>query len=912
MKFLKILLLIIMSVNVINSQNIYKYNNNLDKKIIFKLKEKYRDAILKNSFKNKYLKTTLESLHPKKIFANKKPIVRNKLNKNFVDLSLIYSVKINHEKVKSFIYELQKSGIVEYAEIKYNDSLLYTPNDPNQANQYYLNNMKVYDAWDIEKGDTSIIIGITDTGIDINHNDLFGNIYKNLNDPIDGIDNDNDGYVDNFWGWDLASNDNNPQWDENPLAANAHGVYVSGCASAVADNGIGISGVGFKTKLMPIKVSASSGASITHGYEGIVYAADHACNIINCSWGGTTYSNYGQDIVNYATYNRNALVVAAAGNNGLDLDFYPASYDNVFSVAGSNVNDNKWDNSNYGAYIDVIAPGEDVYMTAPNNGYINGWGTSFASPLAAGCAAIVKAHYDTLSAIQIGEVIRMSTDNIDTVSGNEPYAGLMGKGRINLYEALTQEFTPSVRYKNINFNLCPTLDTLFITGNFVNYLKPTTNLNVLLTTESEYVNIIDATFNAGNINEQDTVNNINDAFIVRVLPTIPVDETIYFKINFSDNNYSDFQIIKVKLNKSYLNIDTNNIKTTITNAGKFAFESSSEGIGFKYIDSDNLTQDFGIVTGVSDTAIQDCVRGNSLFEGEDKAKYNTINKLADQEVISKYRNKNLSKYNIEIEQKTYAWKKPDYNDFIIVNYYIVNKADSALTNFYFGLFSDWDIDNYNLNSANFNDENKLSYTFSTKPNGLYSGFQLLSDNECNNYSFDNIPGGEGGIDITNGFSDQEKYQALTSSKEIAGIGQGNDVCSMLSCGPYSINPNDTLIVSYAIHTSKSLQEIINSSEQAKQLYDSLFGSTIFVDELYNSNKLNVYPNPVNSKLYINYSDKNSKFSLNIYSVTGAKVYENKNFINEDKAIDVSFLKSGIYILGVKSNGMKKHIKFIKK
>ncbi|GAI36367.1 unnamed protein product, partial [marine sediment metagenome] len=128
----------------------------------------------------------------------------------------------------------------------YLPELLYTPDDPLNIYQYYLDTIKAYDAWEICKGDSNIVIGITDTGVDIDHEDLQGNIYYNYNDPINGIDDDNDGFIDNFRGWDLGENDNNPQWEIND-----HGVVVTGIAGARTDNGIGISGVGFKSRFLP-------------------------------------------------------------------------------------------------------------------------------------------------------------------------------------------------------------------------------------------------------------------------------------------------------------------------------------------------------------------------------------------------------------------------------------------------------------------------------------------------------------------------------------------------------------------------------------------------------------------------------------------------------------------------------------
>ena len=114
--------------------------------------------------------------------------------------------------------------------------------------QFHLAQINVYDAWNVTKGDEDIVIGIIDTGADLDHEDLVGNLYLNADDPIDGEDNDGDGYIDNYYGWDFADNDNSPEAD-----GSTHGTGVSGIAAAATDNNIGIAGIGFKTKFMPIK-----------------------------------------------------------------------------------------------------------------------------------------------------------------------------------------------------------------------------------------------------------------------------------------------------------------------------------------------------------------------------------------------------------------------------------------------------------------------------------------------------------------------------------------------------------------------------------------------------------------------------------------------------------------------------------
>jgi len=219
---------------------------------------------------------------------------------------------------------LLRTGAVEYVEPLYVRQPLYQPNDPLadstitslSAGQYYLKQIKAYRAWDVTRGDTTIVIGITDGGVRLTHLELASQIKHNYADPIDGIDNDNDGYVDNFTGWDLANNDNDPGYDISIV----HGSLVSGVAVARPDNGHGIAGVGNKTKFMPLNIYPNTPTGTFAGIEAIVYAADHGCQVIVMAWGGTGgYSRLEQDAITYAAVNRDAVLVAAAGNTNADL-----------------------------------------------------------------------------------------------------------------------------------------------------------------------------------------------------------------------------------------------------------------------------------------------------------------------------------------------------------------------------------------------------------------------------------------------------------------------------------------------------------------------------------------------------------------------------------------------------------------
>jgi serine protease len=261
-------------------------NDYLEGKIIFKMKEETSPYLKSQSIDVEIFGSALKQMNaggPKKMFPTHVPPVKSlhPSGQKYSDLTRIFHVDIPSDvSLEDAINTLYATNLVEYAQPWYLPQSFSIPNDPFTGSQYYLEKIGAYDAWAIEQGDTNVVIAIIDTGIDLLHPDLIHNIDYNYDDLINGEDSDNDGYVDNHYGWDLGGNDNNPQWD-----VNAHGVHVAGIAGATTNNGTGMAGVGYKSRILPIKISDADGR-LVRSYEGIVYAADQGAKVINCSWGG--------------------------------------------------------------------------------------------------------------------------------------------------------------------------------------------------------------------------------------------------------------------------------------------------------------------------------------------------------------------------------------------------------------------------------------------------------------------------------------------------------------------------------------------------------------------------------------------------------------------------------------------------
>ncbi|HKR05967.1 MAG TPA: S8/S53 family peptidase [Bacteroidia bacterium] len=908
----------------------------LPKTIVFKVKPEFRNACKTTSVENEKLNSIFNSIGAAavaKIFPAKSAPAqeRNAQGLKLVDLSTIYKIEFTADvNLEKTINRIIATGMVEYAEPFYVPHLFFSPNDPSTGLQYFLTKINAYLAWDVTHGDTNVVIGIVDTGTDWDHPDLADNLKLNYTDPVNGTDDDGDGYIDNYRGWDLADSDNNPMVGGN--GNQAHGSHVSGCAAAATNNSSGVASPGFNCKFLPVKTSLNSdpNAYLVKGYEGIVYAADHGCSVINCSWGSGGGGQFGQDAVTYATINEDALVVCAAGNNASEGAYYPASYQYVISVASTGTNDGKSSFSNYGAFVDVCAPGSGIYSTYYNNTYAFLDGTSMASPIAAGSAAIIKSQFPSYNALQVGEKLRVTCDNIYGVAGNGIYQDKLGKGRINLFNALTVA-SPSVRFENKvstdnNDDSFVIGDTINISGDFINYLDPTTNLTAALTTTSPYVTVLNGTYNIGALGTLATNNNSGSPFTVKVNTGAPLNAVVNFKLTLNDGTYSDVFLFKETVNVDYINITINDVLTTQTSKGQIFWNglAQTEGLGFNYL-GNQLVYDGGLMIG-NNNQVSDNMRST---QGNFDLDFQSVSRVvqvipsvqSEFDLYGKFNdNPAVQQLDVLVTHKTFAWSTPGDRKYIIVEYNIKNNGTSALSSLYAGIFADWDIMDYTLNRAAEDTVLNLGYVYSTQANGLYAGTKLLTSQPWHHYALDNIAGGAGGVNMYDDYTSTEKHTTLSTSRANAGTaGSGNDVCHVVGSWLFSLSAGDSITVAFAILAGDSLPDLITSAVNAQEEYDNLTGvHEISANGSALVGQLAAYPNPASDQLMLNFFLKAAaQVSLNIYNALGEEVYkmESKNFSSGKQSVllNTQNFKNGIYFvhLGTDGNSVSQKITILK-
>ncbi len=315
----------------------------------------------------------------------------------------VHRVKVPPQSLDAIERALAKRKDVKFVERNRRVSSDVSPNDPAFASQWHLTKVSAPQAWDVSQGTSAVVIAIVDSGVDPTHPDLAAKLLPGYN------------FVDN---------------NTNTADLYGHGTSVAGVAAAVGNNGIGVAGLAWQSRILPVRVSDSTGiAYISAIAQGMTWAADNGAKVVNVSLGGVAGSPSMTSAAQYVL-SKGGIVVASAGNCGC----FDATAENqyVISVAATDQNDARWASSSQGNYVDISAPGVGIVTTARGGGTVTVQGTSFAAPLVAGVLALMRSANPQLSPTELKNLLFANTDD----KGGAGWDSSFGFGRVNAYRAV--------------------------------------------------------------------------------------------------------------------------------------------------------------------------------------------------------------------------------------------------------------------------------------------------------------------------------------------------------------------------------------------------------------------------------------------------------------------------------------------
>ncbi|MBC7659446.1 MAG: S8 family serine peptidase [Chitinophagaceae bacterium] len=362
-----------------------------------------------------------------------------------------FLVRTTGARSQAVLEQLRNDPEVAFIQANQIFTLNKTPDDPQFSAQYHHTKINDAKAWDVSTGSKNVIVAVIDTGVNYLHPDIAPNYWTNPGETgldangndkaTNGIDDDGNGYVDDWHGWDFVNNNNDPMDDHG------HGTHCAGIIGAKGDNLIGTTGVNWNVSVVGLKfINGKTGEGDTaSAVAAIEYATKMGFPITSNSWGGP--AEPGSDgspddvllLAIKANTDKGALFVAAAGNDRADNDTtktYPAGYENpsIFTVAATN----SWDilalYSNYGVKtVDIAAPGSGIYSTVLSSGYKSMSGTSMAAPVVAGAAALLKSVHPDWTALQLKKQLMKTVDLKSSMTSK-----IVSGGRLNVGRALTE------------------------------------------------------------------------------------------------------------------------------------------------------------------------------------------------------------------------------------------------------------------------------------------------------------------------------------------------------------------------------------------------------------------------------------------------------------------------------------------
>lgn len=780
---------------------------------------------------------------------------------------------------------------------------LAIPNDPNWQFQWGLPHAQLPDAWDVVKGqDSTALIAIVDGGTYWQHVDLEANVWTNPNEVAgNGLDDDGNGFVDDMHGWNFTDDVADPSGPLTSLT-NEHGTAVAGIAAAVTDNSTMVAGASWNARFLAVNTSCANQEALCHTDRGILYAAMNGADVITASFGSTIASATSQLVIQSAL-DAGALVVAASGNDGVDMDLvphYPAAYPTTLSVGatGTNLGADAVI-FNYGQSVNVFAAGTDIDILQPPDYVWVGSGTSFAVPLVAGVAALVKTAFPSFTAAQLREQVRLTAVNID--AANLPqYTGKLGRGKVDAHAAVTADPLPAIRVDAWSFEnqggdeKAMPGDSVAVKVTFKNMHGDGESLTAELVTDASYVQWSTNEVDLGDM----AYGEVKDATYGFVLAgDTPKDSTLRLSTRITTTTFEDRpDLLRIPVNRSgFATHATAGLSVSVTGEGNIGHTSykgapNSNGIGFVASRSSGNTRDLlyegGLLIATSESSVSDCIREsetNPDGQQEDFAmKHGEVLELVMPGAWTTQQSRVIfsdslaaSPIGIDILQESFVDDIAANEDFVLLKYTITNDSGSRIENMHVGLFLDWDLADDARDVTRFDSVRTVGYLMDDAVSPKWvAGTRLLTAQKLHYSGIDNeatIYRGPG----RDGFTSAEKWDLLSGGIRHNDVTAGGpkDVSQLMAAGPFAVDAQASVTVAFALISGASESDFLTNAGNAQLLWDAI--STDANDEVRPTPGWELqapYPHPARFPLTLSFETAaQSAVEVQVFDVLGRRV-----------------------------------------
>lgn len=871
------------------------------------------------------------------------------------NLQRIYEVRYSSATdAAALAAKMEQLPGIEYAEPRYIRRMQLTPNDPVENPYTEVHNFT--GAWDITTGSPEVVVAIVDGGVNYLHYDLDNKMWINTDEVAAGVraevdqnsdgtitstevmqylnqqdgdynadgsitledgvaessplltggDTDGNGFADDIYGWDYwASGGINGQpitQDNNPIADGTdHGAHVAGIAAAETNNEQGIAGTGFNVRYMALKTGgipddpgtpSDESRSIGFGFEGIIYAAVQGADVINCSWGGGGYSEFENDVIEFAS-DMGSLVVAASGNAAMNAVDFPSAYDKALSVGSVDASEQVSSFSNIGYNIDVFATGSAIESTGFRDAIVTKTGTSMSTPVVAGLAGLIKSLHPDWSPERIAVQIRSSARFINSSNSRQ------GHGIVDAFDAVSAPL-PGIRITDYRFadnngDKLGLAEDGTVILELTNYGSGVSGITLQLQSlVGQGITLSQTSASIGSLGTGGSTEisfpvSISENYDLNIIPTFRLD------ISGGSGNYEDFDIVQYS-DILYDVVDANNILMSFAGDGTVGYVdafAARGGVGFvplldddpDFTEAENALFEGGLMLEAGGVLF-DVVRGSGGviikdFEPEQTFSVEEDGEVSDQDGHARFSfSDEAGNAAGQVRLDTYAFDEPALSNIVYVKYSVTNSSITLpLNDIYLGLFNDWDIGaNISNNDIAYSEQDSILYISSGNDSANDPIIAVAHLGPISSaLAINNFPAGtptDPIVDLNDGFSDSEKKAALKAGTQQTSV-NGADVSAVVASGPYILNPQATLTTGFVYAFGNNLAELKSQIQSARQQIPFTVSPTGVVI----SNKipdetelLQNAPNPFSDDTVIRLNlSEDADVKLTMYDVLGREV-----------------------------------------